>query len=65
MDYAIEVKTLRSDMGMNRTEFCEYFQIPYRTVCDWEAGNRKMPPYVLYLMQYKAHAENMCGKNKD
>lgn len=34
MDYAIEVKSLRNDMGMNRMEFCEYFQIPYHTVVD-------------------------------
>jgi DNA-binding transcriptional regulator YiaG len=64
MDYAIEVKSLRNDMGMNRMEFCEYFQIPYRTVVDWEAGNRKMPPYVLYLMKFKAQAENMCNKDE-
>lgn len=65
MDYAIEVKSLRNDMGMNRMEFCEYFQIPYRTVVDWEAGNRKMPPYVLCLMKFKAQAENMCNKDKN
>ena len=64
MDYALEVKTLRSDMGMNRVQFCEYFQIPYHTVCDWEAGNRKMPKYVLSLMKYKAYAENMCVAKK-
>ena len=64
MDYAIEVKSLRNDMGMNRMEFCEYFQIPYRTVVDWEAGNRKMPPYVLYLMKFKAQAENMILRKK-
>ena len=45
-------------------EFCEYFQIPYRTVVDWEAGNRKMPPYVLYLMKFKAQAENMILRKK-
>ena len=61
MDYALEVKTLRSEMGMNRVQFCEYFQIPYHTVCDWEAGNRKMPDYVLSLMKYKAYTENMCA----
>lgn len=34
MDYAVEVKQLRDNMGMTRTEFCSYFDIPYRTVCD-------------------------------
>lgn len=59
MDYAVEVKRLRDNMGMTRTEFCSYFDIPYRTVCDWEAGKRKMPAYVLYLMKFKAQAEQM------
>lgn len=31
-----ELLELRSSMGMNRREFCEYFEIPYRTVQDWE-----------------------------
>ena len=61
MDYAFEVKKLRDDMGMNRAEFCEYFNIPYRTVYDWEAGKRQMPGYVLNPMKYKAKAENMCN----
>lgn len=59
MDIANEVKQLRIDMGMNRKEFCDYFEIPYRTVSDWEAGKRKMPEYVLRLMEYKASMEGV------
>ena len=59
MDHALEVKQLRDEMGMTRTEFCSYFKIPYRTVFDWEAGKRKMPEYVFYLMKFKAQAEQM------
>ena len=59
MDTATEVKKLRKDMGMNRREFCDYFEIPYRTVSDWEAGKRKMPEYVLHLMTYKANVERI------
>ena len=42
-DYLIE---LRDRTGMTRREFCEYFEIPYRTLQDWELGNRKMPEYL-------------------
>lgn len=42
-DYLI---TLRTTTGMTRKEFCEYFEIPYRTLQDWELGNRKMPDYL-------------------
>ena len=34
---------LREATGMNRKVFCEYFKIPYRTVTDWELGNRHCP----------------------
>ena len=37
---------------MNRKEFCEYFQIPYRTVTEWELDNRHAPEYVLRLLEY-------------
>ena len=50
---------LREDMGMNRRQFSDYFGIPYRTVQDWELGNRTMPDYLLRLMVYKANAEKL------
>jgi DNA-binding transcriptional regulator YiaG len=59
MDIAEEVRNLRDEMGMNRREFCDYYAIPYRTVVDWEAGKRKMPEYVLRLMEYKAQMEKL------
>lgn len=64
MDYAIEIKKLRDELGMNRVEFCNYYQIPYRTVCDWEAGKRQMPSYVYYLMKFKAEAEKKIKDNE-
>ena len=54
-----EVKNLREQMGMNRREFCEYFEIPYRTVQDWEAEKRELPEYVFKLMVYRAKFEKM------
>ena len=59
INYAIIVKELRLEMNMNRTEFCEYFGIPYRTVQDWEAGKRKLPDYVIRLMRYKYETEKL------
>lgn len=58
-DYLIE---LRAESGMNRKEFCEYFEIPYRTLQDWELGNRKMPDYLLRLIAYKLKVEGLVGK---
>lgn len=58
---------LRSSTGMNRREFADYFEIPYRTVQEWELGNRKMPEYLLRLMAYKVGIEQKNGifKNQE
>lgn len=50
---------LRTSTGMNRREFAEYFEIPYRTVQEWELGNRRMPEYLLRLMVYKIQMESV------
>ena len=46
-------KELREHSGMSRGQFAEYFEIPYRTVQNWELGLRECPDYLLQLMQYK------------
>ena len=66
MEAREELKKLRESTGMNRKEFCEYFEIPYMTVTDWELGNRRVPQYLLRLMEYKVEMERLCDKrNKD
>lgn len=50
-------KELRQASGMNLTEFSKYFNIPYRTVQNWELGTRKCPDYLIELMAYKLEKE--------
>lgn len=50
---------LRAGTGMNRREFAEYFAIPYRTMQEWELGNRHMPVYLLKLIEYKLEHEKI------
>ena len=57
-----KIKGLRESTGMNRKEFCEYFEIPYRTVTEWERGTRKMPDYVLRLLAYRVRMDNLIVK---
>lgn len=52
---------VRSKTGMNRKEFSKYFDIPYRTMQDWELGNRQMPEYLLRLMIYKIEMEKLIN----
>ena len=49
--------------GEELLEFAEYFEIPYRTVQDWELGNRRMPYYLLRLMVYKVDKENLAKQD--
>lgn len=48
---------LREQTGMNRKEFAEYLDIPYRTMQDWERDVRTMPSYVFSLIEYKVRTE--------
>lgn len=52
-------KELRVASGMNMTEFSKHFNIPYRTIQNWENEVRKCPEYVLELMQYKLEKERI------
>lgn len=53
----IDIKALREHYNLSRSEFCRFFNIPYRTVQDWEIGKRKMPDYVYELLEYKLYNE--------
>lgn len=53
------IKELRQAAAMSRKEFSEYFNIPYRTIEDWEAGRRKCPVYLEELIKYKLEKEQL------
>ena len=46
-------KELREKHNMTLTQISEYFEIPYRTIQNWDGGQRKCPEYLLKLMEYK------------
>ena len=69
MNHSKKIKELRESTVMNRREFCDYFQIPYRTVTEWERDNRHAPEYVLRLLEYYIRTEKLvnekAGDNTD
>ena len=65
MDRKAKIKELRESTGMNRKEFCKYFQIPYRTVTEWELDNRHAPEYVLRLLEYYIQHEIIKRENME
>ena len=64
MDSGSKMRKLRESTGMNRKEFCQFFEIPYRTVTDWELDNRHAPEYVFRLLEYYIRHENLRKKTE-
>ena len=59
-----KLKQIRKDLGMNRTQFSHYVDIPLRTLEEWEAGRRQMPDYVLRLLSYYTKMERLLKEQK-
>ena len=51
-EYQEKIKKRRESTGLNRKEFCEKYDIPYRTMTEWELGQRHAPDYVIRLLAY-------------
>ena len=49
----MKVKELREKAGMTQKAFAEQFNIPLRSIENWEGGQRKCPDYLADLMAYK------------
>ena len=62
---AKKIEDLRESTGMTRREFCEYFDIPYRTVTEWERDVRHAPDYVLRLLEYYIRMEKLVKDDED
>ena len=52
-------KELREQSGMNMKQFAAHFEIPYRTIQNWEAGVNKCPEYLLKLMKFRLDHEQV------
>ena len=52
-------KELRSMTDLNQTQFASYFNIPLRTVQNWEGGLRQPPEYLMDLFIYKLRNEGL------
>ncbi len=47
----MSIREIREKTGMSRAEFSRVYNIPVRTLEDWEAEKRKCPDYVVSLLQ--------------
>lgn len=51
----MNIKELRQLSEMAQKEFSEYFNIPKRSIENWEGDKRECPSYLLELMEYKEY----------
>ena len=54
-----DIKALRLLTRMKQGEFARYFNIPLRTLQNWEAAERQPPEYLVSLMRYKLEKEGI------
>lgn len=62
LELSEKIRALRTETGLNRKQFAEHFQIPLRTVEEWEAGRRKPPEYIPRLIKYQIMYEQQVDK---
>lgn len=62
------ITEIRQLTSLNKTDFAKRYNIPYRTLQDWELGNRECPAYVTELLEkavkldFKKEIDNMINE---
>lgn len=52
--------SIRSLLGVSRAEFCRRYDIPLRTVQDWDLGQRQPPEWIYSLLE-RVVTEDVLG----
>lgn len=45
------ISEIRALTGLNKADFAKMYNIPYRTIQNWECGQRECPEYVRSLLE--------------
>ncbi len=53
----MNIREMRTRLGDTQSEFAARYNIPFRTVQNWEAGVRKPPEYVINLLEGRVRAD--------
>lgn len=55
----MNIRELRKSVGMTQQAFADYFEMPKRTIEEWEGERRKPTDYLVKLMIYKLKKEGL------
>lgn len=50
MTPAEQIRSIRKRTGLSQADFARVYEIPKRTIENWESGSRTPPPYVIRLL---------------
>lgn len=53
----MNIREMRTRLGDTQSEFAARYNIPFRTVQNWEAGVRKPPEYIINLLESRTRAD--------
>lgn len=53
----MKIKEIRLSIGLTQKQFAEYFEVPQRTIQDWEQERRIPPEYIPKLIERLCKAE--------
>jgi transcriptional regulator with XRE-family HTH domain len=45
------IRDMRTQLGVTQSEFSKRYNIPFRTIQNWETGLRKPPEYIINLLK--------------
>ena len=57
----MNIREMREKLGDTQSEFSARYNIPFRTVQNWETGVRKPPPYIISLLEHQVK-EDMVNR---
>ena len=47
-----QIRSIRESTGLSRIAFCKKYDIPLRTMEEWESGRRTPPEYIPRMLYY-------------
>lgn len=56
MTPAEQIRAIRHSTGLSQEAFARTYEIPRRTIENWEFGSRTPPPYVIRLLELAVKA---------
>ena len=60
----MDIRQLRMQLGDTQSEFAARYEIPFRTIQNWETGLRKPPDYMVRLLEHRIQEDLINRKTR-